>query len=397
MKKTQFIRITLFLSFACLVLAFQNCSQEIGEFNQVEKTADDGIPFAFDADIDRFAYMSCANGEEQNPFPKYFTFRVKTSDKRKSGLRLSNEFLDYVAAKGGTEEKALKFLSQSSKINNAVLQFNIVDSLNHELMIYKSGTTDIFPVYGSNAFNEMSSLLAGQYSALDNLRFTSSLDFRKYGLEGVVEINDSLHRGSIFLSLNYSDENREFGKVRTRNQYGEDVKGVYGRVFRLEFVPEGKVSSNLKRINSMREYISKGENSENNRINIVPGSGGWNSFAHYKIAKNQDINSSNQLKSLISIVFTDLTTSYINSISDSGLRKEMTLLYEMLGDGWRVSTTKDSSRYISYKDDYPGCYSTLSNIKYLDADLKECVKGQFTDPNTKEVFECVNYLSLSYR
>lgn len=132
------------------ILIFQNCADPLELSNQDASTFSDNLPFAFDAKVDTFGYMSCNNGAEDYNERAVFTFRVGAYEPG-SGLKLSDDFLK--ATTGFSPDGRAGALFQSPATSGSIMQ----------LGIRSAGSGDYQPVLSHTAGAVVRGLDIGNY------------------------------------------------------------------------------------------------------------------------------------------------------------------------------------------------------------------------------------------
>lgn len=125
--------------FAGTLLIFQNCSSNMTDqgIDNTSLSYEERLPFAYKAQPDTIAYMSCGRLKEGYDQSTYFNFRVGAykTDKT-SGLGVSSEFLKDTAS-FSLEERARAFAN--SKLSaDTMLQLSIRDSMTMSVLCLES-------------------------------------------------------------------------------------------------------------------------------------------------------------------------------------------------------------------------------------------------------------------
>ena len=121
-------RHVLVVAAAAMVLVFQNCAQSADSSlsNQSSQSVD--LPFAYKAQVDTIAYMSCSEITNTVEQRAYFTFRAGAYNNNTGGLSITDDFrtktLNYAAT------QRAKALSQSDLNANVRLNLAIRQSTN---------------------------------------------------------------------------------------------------------------------------------------------------------------------------------------------------------------------------------------------------------------------------
>lgn len=238
-------------SLTSLLLAFglfQNCAESLDLSELDQASLGKSFPFAYDAKIDTFGYLSCADMGDNFDRAAYFTYRVGAFDEAKSGIRLSEEFLD--KTKPYSPEQKTLLLQESEDNNNIQLQFSIRKRTDLRVPEIMEGSS---VVEGRDVINFLSPLdtpaLAAQLvqangrnlsafsgSGLQSRTFDGSLSLNKYPTGLQVTLSNYLLNDYIF-ALTYSAK----GEARYQARSPADLNGasaaaqrrVYGIGYRV--------------------------------------------------------------------------------------------------------------------------------------------------------------------
>lgn len=249
-------RWTLGLLFASLGLAsvFQNCAEPVDLSESDASTFSDTLPFAYDVNVDTFAYMSCAFSETAD-FDRraMFNFRVGAYTNG-FGLKLTDDFRQATA--NFTDAARADALFKSAKNSGAVVQLAARADFDYQRIILNSSNIVQNEFDIGNYFKGASLDSPGAAMSLSKLAEDERIHYFSGtpGLEGrLLEaslryhyvLNDVISNKmkDARVALTFT-ANKEPLNVEARGPNINDLhKVVYGKVFRPQFSGPYKLGS----------------------------------------------------------------------------------------------------------------------------------------------------------
>jgi hypothetical protein len=167
--------VSRFLAFALVsvgLLAYQNCSAPISSGLKSEDAMAASLPFAYDAQVDQLAYMSCSELASGYDASQYFMFRAGAYGAN-AGLSLSTEFLNKTI--GGYTAQRSALLDNGTMNAGTKVLFAMRAASDFE-STYPGSTVgvDWSPVFSNLGLPESSDKLVAAAATSTKLRYLST-------------------------------------------------------------------------------------------------------------------------------------------------------------------------------------------------------------------------------
>lgn len=271
-----------------LVLFFQNCGKA-GFDAGLDESSYDGssdaaltakygtataakiaaIPFAFDATFDQIAYNSCADENIRN---NSAFFSIKAGAYSTGGIKLSNEFYEYVDQRFSpiypepaiTNNQYKEFLADSPANNGAIpaMAIRVKNSLDSVFSSSNRVTTgvDVLPMVSTLTDGRVMESLVGKGTTATYFPFSEEFRVMEATLtlnsnEATAEqLRSTLTDSGGVLTLGYMDTKMENYQIRSPSNESP-LRTAYGKGYQLSFSPASGATNNPSNIlTSLREY-----------------------------------------------------------------------------------------------------------------------------------------------
>lgn len=361
------------MALGLLGLGYQNCSQEIGTFNSKPRLTNESAPFPVAITVDMIGVTTCGNDADVSN--GIFNYRIKAKNPLFSGVKASNDFLDYIEERGfvGDQDKIAQVISEAVRFEQADLYMGMLSSthpvtqeaLSYELPIGKRYVQSPVTSFSSvNDFYEIAALKEGDFSS--ELVFTPSrrhydLFTYEFGAKTEETLRQNVGAGQYLLSLFFTKSRNSHGPRGPMDYSGSaSSTGFYGTGYKLEFADEQFDSNVGGNIVSLRI-----PNTRLTRVSVVDGESldtqeSWSKCTSYRILPESDKMDSRtgcQNGSWRSL-------SYANSatIANAIERAENNHLFDLLGDndGWQINSHPGCRSVTHTKA--AACYQNNANI-----------------------------------
>lgn len=231
-----------------------------------------GIPFAFDASFDQIAYNSCADENIRN---NSAFFSIKAGAYSTGGIKLSNEFYEYVDQRFSpiypepaiTNNQYKEFLADSPANNGAIpaMAIRVKNSLDSVFSSSNRVTTgvDVLPMVSTLTDGRVMESLVGKGNTATYFPFSE--EFRV--MEATLTLNSNEAAAEQFrstltdsggvLTLGYMDTKMENYQIRSPSNESP-LRTAYGKGYQFSFsqypVSGGRANNPHNVIASLTEY-----------------------------------------------------------------------------------------------------------------------------------------------
>lgn len=253
------------LSLVALFL-FQNCAEPLPQEDASTLSVD--LPFAFNAQVDTLAFMSCSNMDDSVDKEAYFTFKVGAL-REGSGLQFRPNFLEYLKKKSSDE---VAELLAGSNLNAGVsLQLAVRDrGYFKKQSAYgnqaKGGARFGYEVNNLLAALDTVGIVGGLYNSPNNQPvhyFSNIPGVDNRNLEGAIYFQDldegamsNLFNSRTLLTLNYNLKSAPYFDDPL-SDFPDNNDRIYGSGYKIQFG-----GSNMKVLDRVYEYNLEVTNGE---------------------------------------------------------------------------------------------------------------------------------------
>jgi hypothetical protein len=294
------LRHAVFTAGIGLLLAYQNCAQAPNDTDtDLNSSYQTSLPFAFKAQVDTLAYMSCLDMSDAVEKRAYFTFRLGAYRNTVAGLSLTDDFrtaTQYYT----TTDRALAF-AQSDHNAGARLTLSIRDRGNYQ-SLWSTSTTlpqyelDSFlpPLEGEEIAGPLAATTKGQFvnyfpGSSDKRLIEASLRF--YKSKGDMDNTRATLEGNGLLAVAYAASADELDTaLRGPGDFDEGAtstaKYVYGSGYQVSFSLANNIAGQPFQNGERRVLTSVSE--KNLETGVSNGSSIWDCANRFMIVRPED-------------------------------------------------------------------------------------------------------------